>query len=44
MDYIRSVGGFVSLDKRLNGVLAVARTMGDFEYAPSISSDPDLVI
>ncbi|KAK2964894.1 putative Leucine-rich repeat protein soc-2 like protein [Blattamonas nauphoetae] len=41
-DYVMSVGGFINMQRRVNGVLAVARSMGDFDLHPAISDDPDM--
>lgn len=40
--YIRSVDGYVSLEKRVNGILAVSRAMGDFAHYPQVCCEPDL--
>ncbi|KAA6355204.1 MAG: hypothetical protein EZS28_049269, partial [Streblomastix strix] len=42
LQYIKRVDGFVSLEKRVNGILAVARSLGDFIHSPAVSADPDL--
>ncbi|KAA6386350.1 MAG: hypothetical protein EZS28_018121 [Streblomastix strix] len=42
VDYIKRVGGFLSSERRVNGVLAVARAMGDFDLSPAVSCEPDL--
>lgn len=40
--YVKSVNGFVSNERRINGILAVGRAMGDFDMAPAVSNEPDL--
>jgi hypothetical protein len=42
INYVKSVKGFVSMERRINGVLAAARTIGDFELGEAISHEPDL--
>ncbi|KAK2945815.1 putative Leucine-rich repeat protein soc-2 like protein [Blattamonas nauphoetae] len=40
-EYLRSVGATVSLERRIEGVLAVGRAFGDLDMSPSVSSEPD---
>ncbi|KAK2952132.1 putative leucine-rich repeat protein [Blattamonas nauphoetae] len=40
-NYISSVGGFVNMRRRVNGILAVARSMGDFDLSPAVSDEHD---
>ncbi|KAK2947417.1 putative Adenylate cyclase [Blattamonas nauphoetae] len=42
MAQIRSRGGWVSLDRRVNGKLATARSLGDIELQPEVSGEPDV--
>jgi len=39
---IRGLGGFVSENGRVNGVLSVSRSLGDFYLKPFVSSDPEI--
>lgn len=40
--YPRKLGGFVS-NNRTNGILAVSRSLGDFESQPFVTYDPHIV-
>eukprot|EP00127_Corallochytrium_limacisporum_P000525 Clim_evm27s15 gene=Clim_evmTU27s15 len=39
---IRRAGGYISSDVRVQGYLAVGRSIGDFEFYPSVSPEPSL--
>eukprot|EP00164_Ancoracysta_twista_P001767 GFYU01002320.1.p1 GENE.GFYU01002320.1~~GFYU01002320.1.p1 ORF type:complete len:893 (-),score=187.31 GFYU01002320.1:336-3014(-) len=39
---IREVGGYVTADNRLNGLLGVSRALGDFYLRPSLSCEPEI--
>eukprot|EP01125_Pyxidicula_operculata_P016643 TRINITY_DN5762_c0_g1_i1.p1 TRINITY_DN5762_c0_g1~~TRINITY_DN5762_c0_g1_i1.p1 ORF type:complete len:355 (-),score=70.39 TRINITY_DN5762_c0_g1_i1:109-1038(-) len=38
---IRGIGGFICMG-RVNGVLAVTRSLGDYENRPSVSAEPEI--
>ena len=39
--FIKHAGGFISDQSRINGVLAVARAIGDFDLYPAVSEEAD---
>eukprot|EP01101_Sappina_pedata_P007860 TRINITY_DN4234_c0_g2_i1.p1 TRINITY_DN4234_c0_g2~~TRINITY_DN4234_c0_g2_i1.p1 ORF type:complete len:219 (-),score=56.94 TRINITY_DN4234_c0_g2_i1:25-681(-) len=39
---VEKTGGFVTESKRVNGVLALSRALGDVEFQPAITHVPDL--
>ncbi|KAK2945934.1 putative leucine-rich repeat domain-containing protein [Blattamonas nauphoetae] len=43
-NYIRSVLGWVGAERRVNGMLAVARSMGDFDEAPFVCNEADITL
>jgi serine/threonine protein phosphatase PrpC len=42
-DYIRSINGFVTKDSRVQGVIAVSRSLGDHTLKEFLSSKPDIL-
>lgn len=42
--FIKRVGGFVTTERRINSILAVARALGDFDLSPAVSSEPDVTM
>jgi len=41
---IRSLGGYVNKDGRVNGIIAVARALGDFDIQPFVTFEPDVQV
>ena len=39
---VRGLGGIVTTEGRVMGVLSVARALGDFQLAPCVSAQPDI--
>lgn len=37
---VTDVGGFISSDRRVNGVLSVTRAFGDFFLHPMVTAEP----
>jgi len=40
---IREAGGFVTEGRRVNGILALARALGDCSLNPAVSPEPDII-
>ncbi|KAK2951371.1 hypothetical protein BLNAU_13651 [Blattamonas nauphoetae] len=43
-EFIYNSGGFLNLDRRVNGVLAVSRALGDLDIQPGVNTECDVFV